>query len=75
MNEENGHSQGWRQTGASCAARDTKASLPVVKIEYHYGFYAATHAEYHAFREALAAMPKDSALSISLPVAFTDALL
>ena len=23
------------------------------KIEYHYGFYAATHAEYHAFREAL----------------------
>ena len=24
-----------------------------VKIEYHYGFYAATHAEYHAFREVL----------------------
>ena len=24
-----------------------------VKIEYHYGFYAATHAEYHAFREML----------------------
>jgi len=23
------------------------------KIEYHYGFYAATHAEYHAFREVL----------------------
>ena len=53
MNEENGRSQGWRQTGASCAALDTKASLPVVKIEYHYGFYAATHAEYHAFREVL----------------------
>ena len=23
------------------------------KIGYHYGFYAATHAEYHAFREVL----------------------
>ena len=23
------------------------------KIEYHYGFYAATHAEYHAFRGVL----------------------
>ena len=49
MNEESGRSQ----TGASCAARDTKASVPVGKIEYHYGFYAATHAEYHAFREVL----------------------
>ena len=23
------------------------------KIDYHHGFYAATHAEYHAFREVL----------------------
>ena len=53
MNEESGRSQGRRQTGASCAGRDTKASVPVGKIEYHYGFYAATHAEYHAFRGVL----------------------
>ena len=53
MNEESSCSQGRRQTGASCAARDTKASVPVGKIEYHYGFYAAAHAEYHAFREVL----------------------
>ena len=49
MNEEGGRSQAC----ASCATRDTKASVPVGKIEYHYGFYAAAHVEYHAFREVL----------------------